>query len=543
MAGTLARLRDDSELNQCAVRVVLAGTPAVVVLRLASDMPLGSGAWLYWTASAYILVNIVLTLMVLRFPGEYRWRRLLAMALDFVAVGICFSTPGFVMLPVFAVLLTTMIGYGLRYGRGYQLIAMAEGLAVVAFTWATNPLWQANFSLSLTLFLSAIVAPLYCYFLLIRMSAQRDLALTTSRRKSQHLAQVSHDLRQPLHAVGLLATRLRGSNLSDEQRWAVEHIEQSIDTASALFQSLLDMSMLEAGAVAYHPQPLALDAALAGLNDQFSGPLAAAGGRLRIVPSATCVYADPILIKRMLHNLVSNAVNYGQGSDIVVGCRRSGQRIALWVADAGPGIAADMLPLLTQEYFRSTGAAALSADGGATGAGLGLAIVTRLAALGGLTFEMRSIAGHGTLAIISGFDPCAANRVVPAIVPAVPQTPLTGLRILLIEDDVAILQETARLLGQWGCIVVARAGLPAQLPDCDVIVSDFDLGGGSTLGASNRAARAIRLSGKPLVVISGMPLDHVRKAIKLPAALLLAKPVRPAELRSVLMSQKLALAS
>ena len=271
--------------------------------------------------------------------------------------------------------------------------------------------------------------------------------------KSRFLAAASHDLRQPLHALNLFVAQLRSETDPAERNRLAARIEAAIDNMNGLFNGLLDISKLDAGAMKpsisrfshrQHPEAH-------GEHVRRHGPRK--GLDLRVVPSGAWVRSDVILLERILLNLVSNAVRYTQTGGIVVGCRRKGDKLRIDVCDTGIGIAEDQQRNIFNEFYQLVP----KEKSGQDGLGLGLAIVDRLGALLDHPIGLKSTLGKGSRFSVT----------VPMVnaLPATPgralcrdagrrQTPLRGKSIVVIDDDVLVLDAMRGLLEQWGCSVL-----------------------------------------------------------------------------------------
>lgn len=371
-----------------------------------------------------------------------------------------------------------------------------------------------------------------------KFRATLALAKSAAETKSWFLAQASHDLRQPIHAIGMLSARLAQTDLSPAQAELASKIDRSIEGANRMLQSLLDLATIESGSLKPKLAPIAVNALLSEIEEQSTLAAERAGVSLRFVPSEAVIVTDRSLAAAMLQNIVSNAIKYATGKQVLIGARRSGKHLSLCVYDVGAGISKDDMRHVQTAFFRASS----HTKGGVEGTGLGLAIVHRLANLLGLTFTLRSTLGKGTSAIIGGFrltDRSSASGVVSQ---ANTMRPLTGLRILLVDDDIDSLRATEALLDQWGCVVTAYEAFPEVTDDVDIIVSDFDFGKGHTLADHRDRIAALAQKGVATIVMSGHHPDAVKGAMKRDTLLVLAKPVRPAELRSVLMASKSAAA-
>lgn len=367
---------------------------------------------------------------------------------------------------------------------------------------------------------------------LTQMAAELELAraeaVEANLSKSRFLAHASHDLRQPIHAIGLFAACLRDIDLGAEAAQLVGSVDNAARSVSRLLGSLLDISRLDVGGVVPQPEPVALGELLQGIARQNADIAAANGCTLRIVPTALWVEADPALLSAMVQNLLSNALKYAPGARILVGTRRAGGSIAIEVVDTGPGIAEKDFRRIFDEFYRADRPAVRATEG----LGLGLAIVRRLAELMALDVGAASAPGRGTRLRISGLRPVAP--VTAPVSRARRQHPLTGLRVCLIDDDAEVLSASAMLLRRWGCEVTPFRALPAGPVGCDAIVSDFDLGGETDGLDAVAAIRAFEGWDVPAAIVSGRSEPETLARLVRAGIPFLRKPVHPAELRALL---------
>jgi signal transduction histidine kinase len=219
----------------------------------------------------------------------------------------------------------------------------------------------------------------------------RQLA-EASQHKSRFLAAASHDLRQPMHALGLFVAQLGGHMASAEGSRLVDRIEGAIAGMNELFNVLLDITKLDAGAL----RPTIVEFPIAELLGRIGSTFAAVaeekGLALRLVSSSTWVRSDPVLLERIVLNLVSNAVRYTTSGGIVVGCRRRGAVLRIEVTDSGPGIPEDQQRKIFSEFYRLADAK----KSNQAGLGLGLAIVERLCSLLDHPIDVASTPGKGS---------------------------------------------------------------------------------------------------------------------------------------------------
>ena len=168
--------------------------------------------------------------------------------------------------------------------------------------------------------------------------AARREAETASRAKTQFFAAASHDLRQPLHAMGLFAEALRQKNQDSEVAQLVNSINESVDALEGLFSELLDITRIDSGGVDVHPSHFEINDILRKLKLHFEPTAFEKGLALRMRGGRHVAFADPMLVERILRNLVSNAIRYTNDGSVLVSCRRRGEHLRLQVWDTGLGI-------------------------------------------------------------------------------------------------------------------------------------------------------------------------------------------------------------
>jgi signal transduction histidine kinase/CheY-like chemotaxis protein len=275
---------------------------------------------------------------------------------------------------------------------------------------------------------------------------QKEIAERANVAKSMFLASASHDLRQPVHALGLYVGALRGLSLSDDGVGLVDRIDSSIRAMDQLFSALLDLSQLDAGIVEVSRRPFAVKPFLERVCRDYVELALAKGLALRVAPSRALIDADPVLLERILRNLISNAIRYTDRGHILIGCRRRAGRLALQVWDTGRGIPADQREAIFQEYYQ-IGNAERDRE---KGLGLGLAIVRRLAALLACELSLRSEVGKGSCFEVSA--PLAPPGAVESAEHAAPDAADLAPRglVVVVDDEEPIRVAMARLLGDWG---------------------------------------------------------------------------------------------
>lgn len=367
------------------------------------------------------------------------------------------------------------------------------------------------------------------------LAAKKDLAERANTAKSRFFAAASHDLRQPLHALSLFVATLKERNRQVETQPLIDNIEASTAAMALLFDALLDISRLDAGAIEAHPVHFSLQGMFDDLDKRFSGLASEKQLRLRFRPCECTLYSDPLLIERILVNLVANAIRYTDDGGVLVACRRRGPMLRIGVYDTGRGIPEDQQESVFQEFVQLHNAARDRNKG----LGLGLAIVSRLCRLLGHRVTLVSRPGHGSTFSID-VPPGAAGLIRPPA-PAAPPglTPADAL-VLLIDDEPAILRGMAELFDNWNIdlIVAHSAGEAEHWLDSleripDVIVSDYRLPDDDGLDV---VARLREKFGRdlPAIIVTGDTAPDTLRRITQAGLPILHKPLHPAKLRALL---------
>ena len=367
----------------------------------------------------------------------------------------------------------------------------------------------------------------------------RAAAETANRAKSQFLAAASHDLRQPLHAMGLFAAALAAKARDPEVKPLVASIRVSVEALEGLFAQLLDLSQLEAGALHPAPEDFPLEPMFARLAADFAPQAMANGVVLRTMRTRLSVDTDPILLERILRNLVTNAVRYTRTGGIVLGARRRRHAVRIDVIDSGVGIAEDDRARAFDEFVQL--AATPRHHAGGRGMGLGLAIVRRLATLLGHRIDVDSRLGRGSrFSITVPRTILRQHRLGPHGPHAVP-TPtasheLEGRRIVVVDDDPAVVAAMQALFASWKAIATGGADPDSaltSLASCgcnatngiDLIIADLRLAdGASGIDAIARLREALG-RGTPALIVSGDTSSIAQAEVRAAGIHLLLKPV------------------
>ena len=369
---------------------------------------------------------------------------------------------------------------------------------------------------------------------------KKEEAEAATQAKSRFIAAASHDLRQPLHALGMFVARLSQLPLDEQTRQLVGNLEASVLAMQNLLDALLDVSRLEAQAVQTRVRPIAVSELFDQLRETLSATAAGKGLRLRVRPSAAWIMSDPSLLHRVLLNLVGNAIRYTDAGTVLVACRPWGDgRLArIEVSDSGIGIAPENQADVFKEFFQ-VGNPQRNRE---QGLGLGLNIVQRTTRLLGHRLHLRSGLGCGTRFTIE-VPVVAPPDLRCAPVPtaqALPGERFDDLAVLVVEDDALASEGLSSLLQSWGCQTRQVDGLDAALELLasgwrpGVIVSDFRL---SDAEHGIETVRRLRLAiGRPVpaCLMSGDTSPELIHLSRQAGLTLLFKPVRPAKLRSLL---------
>ena len=358
-----------------------------------------------------------------------------------------------------------------------------------------------------------------------------------NRAKSRFLATASHDLRQPLHALGLFVAQLNSRMDREERSRVIERINASVAGMNELFNALLDISKLDAGVMTPNVTEFPIADLLKRTEATFGGSAREKGLSLRIVPSGAWVRSDFILLEQIVFNLVSNAVRYTSRGGVVVGCRKRRDQIRIEVWDTGPGIPEDQRQNIFSEFYRLGDP---DRDRRA-GLGLGLAIVDRLCRLLDQPIELTSTVGKGSRFTVMA--PLVPARTVVAERPAATLAALdqsSGKLVVVIDDDVPVLDGMGGLLRSWGCRVVtgesdatALKGLAGHDQAPDLIISDYRLADGKTgIEAIERLRRKFGIQ-IPAFLLSGDTHSEPLHEARASGYHMLHKPVDPMTLRAM----------
>ncbi len=369
--------------------------------------------------------------------------------------------------------------------------------------------------------------------------AEKDTAEQATKAKSRFIAVASHDLRQPLHAIDLFTSTLQRRAVGTGLEPVVRDLAQAVSVMDRQFDALLDISKLEAGTLRAEIRLFPLEHLFAQLAAEYSNVAARKRLRLHFRPTRDAVISDELLLHRLLANLLANAIRYTNEGAVLVCARRRGNAIQIEVRDSGIGIPEDKQGEVFKEYYQI----ANTARDHATGLGLGLAIVSRLARLLETEVNVRSAPGRGSvfsLRLPRGEHHAALDR--SDVWSETVSSDSAVLPILVVDDDALVLASNRALLEEMGCEVTtvadgksARSALAALstkpvLVLCDLWLSDNECG--TDLLQHLSAITVAPISG---ILISGDTRPESVAAAKAAGFPLLHKPVSPAKLRAIIM--------
>jgi signal transduction histidine kinase len=370
---------------------------------------------------------------------------------------------------------------------------------------------------------------------LVRAKADAEEANVS---KTRFLAAASHDILQPLNAARLYVTSLveRQSRKKGEDARLVANVDASLDAVEEIFGALLDISRLDTGVMKPELSSFRIDELLRQLELEFT-PLAREKGlKLVFVPSTLTVRSDRRLLRRLLQNLVSNAIKYTPKGRVVIGCRRRRNQLRIEVHDTGLGIPTSQKKNIFREFHRLDEGAKV-----ARGLGLGLSIVERIGRVLKHKVDVRSVSGEGSrfsveVPVTAAVKASPVGREEPHAEPG----QLAGVTVLCIDNEPQILDGMQTLLEGWGCRVLKAPDLPIAIevlgknrdPLSGLLV-DYHLDDGNGIDAIVELRRRFGAH-LPAILITADRSPRVREESRRRDVPVLHKPLKPAALRAAL---------
>ena len=353
--------------------------------------------------------------------------------------------------------------------------------------------------------------------------------------KTRFFAAAGHDILQPLNAARLYSSSLVERLGETENREMMHNIDSSLESVEAILGAVLDISRLDTGAMKPRVQTVPLKDLLKRIETDFAPMARAKNLKFTVLSSSLAIRTDPNLLRRVVQNLVSNAIKYTNSGKVLVGVRRRGTHATIQVLDSGIGIPSSKFRTVFKEFARLDEGART-----APGLGLGLSIVDRISRVLSHPVELQSTPGRGTsFKVRVPVDIAASRRVAekPAAAPASDE-PLKGLRVLCIDNEPKILDGMRLLLSGWGCTVTLAESVAAVEalvtsgpPAIDAVIADYHLDDGTGITAIGKLRGALGRNVPALLVTADRTPD-VRAEAERDTILVQNKPVRPASMRA-----------
>ncbi|MDM3870003.1 hybrid sensor histidine kinase/response regulator [Porticoccus sp. W117] len=410
------------------------------------------------------------------------------------------------------------------YEELFELAALTAIYALALTSMSRDMRKRIDESISLGLINQQLVSEL---------TDAKEEAERSNLAKSQFLASASHDLRQPLHAMGILLENLKNNSNRTPSDPVIDKLMASKNALSGLFNSLLDLSQLDSGAIKPQLGHYRLSQVFESIETIFT-PIAH-NKQLSLVfdHSEQVVYTDLILLERVLHNLVSNAIKFTEEGNINI--TASGQEnLRITVTDTGIGIPSQDQQRIFDEYLQLNN----DARDRSKGIGLGLAVVKRLCTLLGCELSVESTPGRGSRFQLTVAEGDLAMVTVEK--DGMESPSIEGLKILMIDDDQPILDAMSLLLNDWNCSVwgftskaKALAVLQNEEIDPDVLICDYRLKGENGIEVID-AIRSILGKPIPALIISGDTAPEITQRARQHKLFFLNKPVKSHLLANVL---------
>lgn len=372
------------------------------------------------------------------------------------------------------------------------------------------------------------------------LSKAKEQAEYSNSSKTKFLAAASHDLLQPLSAARLNMSTLQGEDVSPQAGRLISQVDRSLQTIEELLRTLFDISKLDARVSLPDICRFSADRIIRGLHADFSSVANQKNLKIKVFSLPLIVSTDPIFLRRILQNLVSNALRYTHEGGILIGCRRRGKNLRFEIWDTGAGIPLSEHDKIFDEFHRCKN------DVHQDGLGLGLAIVKRMADAAGHEIDFKSVPGKGSVFSVTvpissqQYDIPEEPSVIPDSKPI--QLKLEDSFILLIEDNPNVRVAMKTLFSRWGAQCLAadsHSSIQEQLDQVervpDVIVADYHLKdevvGPEVVAHIRNRYNAPEL---PAVIVTATPYPAVLEHAEQENCELLTKPVAPAELRALL---------
>lgn len=370
-------------------------------------------------------------------------------------------------------------------------------------------------------------------------------AESANASKTRFLALASHDILQPLNAARLFTAALQEQSEPARQQAMIGQLDNSLKATEELISTLLEIAKLDDGKLEPTRQPVDVANMLLQLRDEYSLLAAQKNLQLKVRAAPYLVQSNPTYLRRILQNILSNAIKYTPKGAVLLGCRRRGSLLCIEMWDTGPGIAPQDLPYIFDDFYRVE-----ATSRGESGVGLGLAVVQRMAKSLGHQLEVQSVRGKGsvfrlTVPYLGLVETCNSAQQTAAVAVA-SSSPFSGLSICCVDDDVTNLAALETLLRQWGVAKLQSC----QDADCavhlakttaapDVLILDYQLGQ-QQHGLDLYQQLQQDWPDVPAILVSAAPEPDLPQRAKQAGMIFLAKPIKAAALRASLNYLRLA---
>ncbi len=348
------------------------------------------------------------------------------------------------------------------------------------------------------------------------------------------VAAASHDLRQPIQAIGLWIEILREQSRDAVTRRILSKIAETAKGVESVVESLLDISKLDMGAIEVQPVQFPIATLLRRVEATFTPAAHAKGLELRVRESPRFVRSDPLLLERVVSNLVANAIRYCECGGVLVGCRDRGKNVSIEVRDTGIGIPADRLDDIFREFVQIRG----EGRERNRGAGLGLSIAQRIAGQLGHKINVDSRLSVGSrfrIEVPRAASPAENMADVPA---ATDPLTVAGAFVVFIDDEAPIREAMGQLLRCWGvhCVIAASAAkaiqqLRGHLRTPDLLISDYRLADAQTGPDAITQIRAALGESIPSIIVTGENCASITRHLSEKGVVVVRKPIQPDALR------------
>ena len=493
-----------------------------------------------------------------------RWRR--AFMLGVIASGVAWGSVSFVLFPDGQPVVQFML----------MVILVSTAAGAMAFLSAYLPfyylfLWLVMLPLTIRLFMEGTpqyntlgaMSVLFTFYLSMfarninqsfvesvklryenlslvdKLTQQKEAAEKASLAKSKFLAAASHDLRQPLHALSLFSAALSDRKLDPDTKRIAENITASVHALEGLFNALLDISRLDSGALQASIETFAIRGIVNTLDNDYRPEAEAKGLKLTLdCPPDLLVRSDRALLERVLRNLLKNAIRYTSDGEVVLKCHVHDGHVTVEVSDSGPGIPAERQSDIFEEFVQLDN----PERDRRKGLGLGLAIVKRIAELLEMDLRVESSPGKGSVFSVSVPIGSTADLHRPGRQrKGVVDVDISGLRLLVIDDEADNLKAIDLLLSGWGCETILATSVEDAIDRLreeggavDGILADYRLRDDRTGIEAIHAVHEYLGHKVPAMLVTGdTGVDRIQAA-DASGYRLVYKPVKPAQLRAFL---------